>query len=243
MTNRNQSGTQSLVTPEMLQDLPEVVQRYLNYTEIIGKPQIDTVYLRQTGKFRQGLDRPWMPMSAEQWYTTNPPGFLWKAQFKLAGLPLLHAQDKYQSGQGHMFGKLAGLFTVFNVRGEKLDQGAMLRYLSEMIWFPSAFLDENITWKSRDDHTAEVTFTDHGKSVSGLMHFDETGKFTNFTADRYREIDGDFSLDPWATPVERYGVLAGLNLPVHGKAVWNLPEGDFAYVELEITEIKYNTPA
>jgi hypothetical protein len=243
MTNRNQSGTQSLVTPEMLQDLPEVVQRYLNYTAIIGKPQIDTVYLRQTGKFRQGLDRPWMPMSAEQWYTTNPPGFLWKAQFKLAGLPLLHAQDKYQSGQGHMFGKLAGLFTVFNVRGEKLDQGAMLRYLSEMIWFPSAFLDENITWKSRDDHTAEVTFTDHGKSVSGLMHFDETGEFTNFTADRYREIDGDFSLDPWATPVERYGVLAGLNLPVHGKAVWNLPEGDFAYVELEITEIKYNTPA
>jgi hypothetical protein len=227
----------------MLQDLPEPVQRYLNYTAVVGKPRIDTVYLRQTGKFRQGLDRPWMPMRAEQWYTTNPPGFLWKAQFKIAGLPLLHAQDKYQSGQGQMFGKLAGLFTIFDVRGKKLDQGAMLRYLSEMIWFPTAFLDENITWKSRDDHTAQVTFTDHGKSVSGLIHFDETGKFTNFTADRYREIDGDFSLDPWSTPVERYGVLAGLNLPVHGKAVWNLPEDDFAYVDLEITEIKYNLPA
>ncbi|MGW8226150.1 MAG: DUF6544 family protein [Anaerolineales bacterium] len=243
MTNRNQSGTQSLVTSEMLQNLPEPVQRYLNYTAVVGKPRIETVYLKQTGKFRQGLDRPWMPMSAEQWYTTNPPGFLWKAQFKIAGLPLLHARDEYQSGQGHMFGKLAGLFTIFDVRGEQLDQGAMLRYLSEMIWFPTAFLGENITWKSRDDHTAQVTFTDHGKSVSGLIHFDETGKFTNFTADRYREIDGDFSLDPWSTPVERYGVLAGLNLPVHGKAVWNLPEGDFAYVDLEITEIKYNTPA
>lgn len=243
MTNRNQSGTQSLVTSEMLQNLPEPVQRYLNYTAVVGKSRIDTVYLRQTGKFRQGLDRPWMPMSAQQWYSTNPPGFLWKAQFKIAGLPLLHARDEYQSGQGHMFGKLAGLFTIFDVRGEQLDQGAMLRYLSEMIWFPTAFLGENITWKSRDDHTAQVTFTDHGKSVSGLIHFDETGKFTNFTADRYREIDGDFSLDPWSTPVERYGVLAGFNLPVHGKAVWNLPEGDFAYVDLEITEIKYNTPA
>jgi hypothetical protein len=240
--NKHTSPKQkATITAEMLQELPEPAQRYLNYTGVVGKPWVDTVFLRQTGRFRMAADRPWMPMAAEQWYTTNPPGFLWKAGFKIGGLPLLSARDEYRSGQSHMVGKLAGLFTLFDVRGEKLDQGAMLRYLSEMIWFPTAFLGENITWEARDEHTAQVTFTDQGKSVSGLMHFDDAGKFINFSTERYREVDGDFSLDPWSTPTEAYGVLAGLNLPVTGKAVWNLPEGDFAYVDLEITQIKYNS--
>jgi hypothetical protein len=242
MSSDNQLTQDNLVTAEMLQGLPAPVQRYLDYTGIVGKPWVDTVYLKQTGRFRQGLDRPWMPMAAEQWYTTSPPGFLWKARFKMAGLPLLRAQDQYQDGQAHMFGKIAGLITVFDVRGEKLDQGAMLRYLSEMIWFPCAFLGDNITWEARDDLTAQVTFTDQGRQVSGLMHFDESGKFANFTAERYREVEGDYSLDRWSTPAQRYGVRAGLNLPVSGQAVWNLAEADFAYVDLEITELTYNQP-
>jgi len=241
MANKHETGQQRLVTQDMLARLPEPVQRYLEYTGVVGKPWVETVYLRQTGKFRQGFDRPWMPMSAEQWYTTNPPGFLWKARFKLAGLPLLRAEDKYQSGSGHMYGKLAGMITVFDQRGEKMDQGAMLRYLSEMIWFPAAFLGENITWEEVDENSAQVTLIDQGRSVSGLIYVDEAGKFTNFTAHRYREVNGDFSLDPWSTPVEEYGVRAGLNLPIRGKAVWNLPEGDLDYVDLEITELEYNT--
>ncbi len=64
-----------------------------------------------------------------------------------------------------MFGKMAGLFTLFDVRGEELDQGAMLRYLSEMIWFPIAFLGDNITWQEIDERSAQVTFHDSGTSV------------------------------------------------------------------------------
>jgi hypothetical protein len=241
MTNKDISRPERLVTEEMLEDLPQPVQRYLDYTGVVGKPLVDSVHLKQIGRFRQGLDRPWMPMVAEQTYTTNPPGFVWNARFKFAGLPLLRARDKYEGGHGHMFGKLAGLFTVFDVRGEELDQGTMVRYLSEMIWFPSAFLGENISWNRLDDHSAQVTFTDYEKSVSAQMYFDETGKLTNFTADRYREIEGEFSLDPWSTPITSYGVRAGLNLPVGGQAVWNLPAGDLLYIEVQITEIKYNS--
>ncbi len=241
MTNKDISRPERLVTEEMLEDLPQPVQRYLDYTGVVGKPLVDSVHLKQTGRFRQGLERPWMPMIAEQSYTTNPPGFVWNASFKVAGLPLLRARDRYESGHGHMFGKLAGLFTVFDVRGEELDQGTMVRYLSEMIWFPAAFLGDNISWKSVDDHTAQVTFTDHGKSVSGQLHIDDTGKLTNFTAERYREIDGEFSLDPWSTPITRYGVLTDLNLPLGGQAVWNLPAGDLLYIELQIEELQYNS--
>jgi len=235
------ANEQRLITSDMLADLPEPVQRYMTYTGVVGNPWIDTVRLKQVGRFRQGLDRPWMSMTAEEFYTTNPPTLIWNARFKVAGLPLLRARDKYESGQGHMFGKLGGLITVFDVSGEKLDQATMIRYLNEIMWFPTAFLGENITWEDVDAHSAQVTFSDCGKSVSGRMVFDDAGRLTNFTTMRYREIDGEFSLDPWSTPIMDYGARAGLNLPVRGQAVWNLPSGDLPYADLEISEVEYNS--
>ena len=229
-----------LVTPEMLRDLPAPVQRYMAYTGVLGKPWIHTARVRQAGRFRRGPDQPWMAMAAEQHYTIDPPGFVWKARFKMWGLPLMSARDTYRDGHGHMFGKLAGLFTIFDARGEKLDQGTMVRYLSEMPWFPIAFLGENITWQAVDDHSADVTFTDAGRSVTGRMFFDDDGRQTNFVAMRYREINGEFSLDRWATPITGYGMRAGLNLPVRGQVIWKLPEGDLQYWDGEVTDVEYN---
>jgi hypothetical protein len=229
-----------LVSESALTGLPEPVQRYMRFTGVLGKPWIHSVVLRQAGRFRQGLDRPWMPMMAKQTNTVSPVSFAWDARFKIMGLPLLRARDEYGSGRGHMHAKLAGLYTVFDVKGEKLDQGALLRYLSEMIWFPTAFLGGNTAWRAVDGHSADVQLSDAGKSVSGRLFFDDDGRPTNFTAKRYREIDGDFSLDPWSTPITGYGVRAGLRLPTQGQAVWNLPSGDLMYVELEIEEVSYN---
>lgn len=238
--DKSTARTQRPITSEMLQDLPKTVARYLAYTGVVGTPWIETVHLKQTGRFRLGRDRPWMPMTAEEFYTTDPPALTWHARFKVAGLPLLRARDRYESGHGHMFGKLAGLFTIFDVRGEELDQATMIRYLNEIMWFPTAFLGENITWQEVDDHSAQVIFHDRGKSVSGRMFFDDVGRMTNFTTMRYREIEGEFSLDPWSTPIRGYGPRAGLQLPVRAQAVWNLPAGDLTYADLEITDVEYN---
>lgn len=231
---------QRLITSDMLEDLPDPVQRYMIYTGVAGSPWIDTVRLKQEGTFRLGPDRSWIPVTAEEFYTTDPPSLIWNARFKVAGLPLLRAKDRYESGHGHMFGKLAGLITVFDARGEKMDQATMIRYLNEIMWFPTAYLGENINWEAVDDHSARVTFTDSGKSVSAQMFFDNTGRLTNFTAKRYREIGGKFSLDLWSTPILGYGERAGLKLPIRGQAVWNLPSGDLSYADLEITEVEYN---
>ncbi len=60
-----------------------------------------------------------------------------------------------------MFGKAAGLFTLFDDSSDQLTLGALTRYLSEMIWFPIAYLGDNITWTAVDDRSADVTLTDH----------------------------------------------------------------------------------
>ena len=229
-----------LVTTDMLQHLPEPVRRYLTYTGVVDKPWINTVQIKYSGKFRRGLDQPRMQVTARQCYTTNPPGFVWNARFNIAGLPLMSGHDQYKAGHGHMYGKMAGLFTIFDARGEEMDQGSMLRYLNEMTWFPIGFLGENITWQGVDDHSAQVTFTDCGKSVSARMFFDDAGRLTNFVTQRYRENKGSFTLDTWETPMTAYGVLGGLNLPIRGQAVWKLSSGDLKYADLELKEIEYN---
>lgn len=232
---------QRVVTSDLLETLPEPVRRYLTYSGVVGFLWIDSVRLKQVGTFRQGADRPWMPFAADETYTIDPPSLTWNARFKVAGLPLLRARDRYEDGHGHMYGKLAGLKTVFDARGEELDQATMIRYLNEIMWFPTAFLGENIKWEEGDEHSARVTFSDGGKSVSARMFFDSAGRLTNFSAMRYREIDGEFSLDPWSTPMTGYGEFAGLRLPASGQAVWHLPAGDLPYADLEITEIAYNS--
>lgn len=229
-----------IVTQEMLLDLPEPVQRYLTYTGIVGKPRVKTVWLTQTGRFRRAKDQPWMPLSAEQFYTVNPPGFLWKAVVKVAGLPLMRARDTYENGEGHMFARLAWIVPIFDVRGEKLTQGTMVRFLQEMMWFPAGYLEPYIGWKTVDETSADVTFTDHGKSVTGRMYFDPEGRVTNFIAERYRELKGDFILNTWSTPIDAYGEIAGLKLPVCGRAVWKLDSGDLTYADLEIRSVNYN---
>ena len=232
-----------VVTARRLDPLPAPVQRYMRWTGVVGQPWIRTAHVRQEGRFRLGADKPWMPMQAEQVFSVDPPGFVWRARVKMYGLPLLSARDSYRDGQGHMFGKAAGLITLFDDRSEKLTQGALIRYLSEMIWLPVAYLGYNVTWTAVDGHSADVTLSDHGRTASGRMFFDELGRPMTFEAMRYQEKNGEYTLLPWHTPSHEYGLMGGLNIPVRGEVCWIMPEGKLTYGDFKIVSVEYNRPS
>jgi hypothetical protein len=228
----------TIVTDDMLQNLPAPVQRYLQYTGVVETPIPSTVRLRQAGRIRQDEKSAWMRLKAEEYYATDPPGFVWKAVFPRAGLPVVLGRDTYAEGKGSILMKLCSLLPIADAAGEKVGQGAMMRYLNEMVWFPAAFLGENITWKALDDLSAEVTLTDRGKSVTATVSFDENGKPTSFAARRYHTASDSYQM--WSTPFTEHGEFAGLKLPIRGRGVWHLPEGELVYIELEVTELEYN---
>lgn len=232
--------TSHTVQEEDLEGLPSPVQRYLRFSAVVGKPWVETVRLRYSGKFRMAADKPWMPLEATQYYTVNPPGFLWRARFKMLGLPFMTASDTYQDGHSHMHGKVAGLFTVVDGRGDEVDQGAMVRYLQEMCWFPTAYLGSNIRWQAVDDHTADVTLDDSGKQATGRMHFDDTGRMLSFAAQRYGEFAGEYVMKTWTTPMTEYAAMNGMNIPIAGLGVWQLPAADFSYIRVRVKELIYN---
>jgi hypothetical protein len=229
-----------VVTEEMLADLPEPIRRYLRYTGVVGRPFPGTVRLRQKGRMRLG--RRWVPLDAEENYSVQPPRFVWAGTVRVGRLPVARARDMYAGGEGRMLVKVASVWPVVDASGEQMDQGELLRYLSEMIWFPAAFLAANISFEPVDDSSARVTLTDHGRTVTATMFFDQQGRLTDFVAQRYR-TPGASDPDTWSTPVTGYGEFEGLLLPAVGKAIYKLPGGDLEYINVTLTELHYDTAA
>lgn len=230
-----------VITEADIAGLPEPVQRWLRYSKVIGKERVHAVRLKQEGTIRTAEGQPWMPFTAEQYYTADSPGFVWKANVRFASFIPMSGQDMYSAGKGHMLIKLLNLVSVADATGKEMDQGAMVRYLSEIIWFPSAAVSDFIKWEPIDASSAKATMSYQGMTVSGIFHFDEKGALTDFTADRYRDAGGGkFELGKWEAPATAYGEFNGVRIPVTGEAKWLLLSGDLPYIRLTVTEVQYN---
>lgn len=239
---QKQESRPHIVSEADLEGLPEPVRRYLRYTQIIGKERIRAVRLKQAGFMRTNQDQKWMPAKAEQYYTVDPPAFIWYGIVKFLPLLGIVGRDKFHEGKGHMLIKLLSLFTVVDAKGLEIDQGALVRYFSEIIWFPTAYLSDFISWEPIDAKSARGTIKIHGMAASAVFHFNDDGQLTNFVAKRYWSADGEYVLETWSTPILEYAEINGIMVPVKGEAVWNLSSGDFSYFKVEITDIEYNQP-
>lgn len=230
-----------IVTEDMLEGLPAPVRRYFAYARVVGKPMPRTVRLKQVGRLRQDVGQPWIPLDAEEYFTVQPPAFVWLGTVRMAGLPVVRARDRYVRGTGGMLITAASLITHADAIGEEMDQGALMRYLNEAtLWFPAALLSENFSFEPIDDRSARVTLTDRGKTVTATLYVDDEGKPTDFVGPRYRTVDGHYELETWSTPIAGYGEFEGTRLGVRGKAVWKLKEGDLEYIDLVVTKLEYD---
>ncbi|SNS68969.1 hypothetical protein SAMN05446037_101732 [Anaerovirgula multivorans] len=233
---------EKIVTAEDIEGLPQNVQRWLEYTGVIGREKIVAVRLKQKADMRLGEGKPWMPVEAEQYFTSEEPGFIWRANIKVAPLIHIAGRDKYQDGKGNMLIKALSLFSVADSEGKEIDQGTLLRYLAETMWFPSAVLKEYITWEEIDEDNAKATMTYGGITASGIFTFNDKGEAIKFEAERYGEFNGKFSLETWSVPVRDYKEFEGIRVPTKGDITWKLDDGDFNWFNFEITEIEYNKP-
>jgi hypothetical protein len=138
-----------------LSHLLNPVQRWLTYSGVINKNDIKYVELHQDIKMRLGNDKPWMNASANQYITTDEPGFICHVDINMAPLVHISDRDKYINGRGEMLIKLMSLIKIADSRGDEIDQGTLLRYLAEICWVPTAALKDYIYWESIDEHHAK----------------------------------------------------------------------------------------
>lgn len=222
--------------------LPQNVQRWLKYAQIIGKEKVTSVRLKQKATMRLEIDKRWMPVQAEQYFTTEEPSFIWKANIKMAPLFHIVGRDIYTEGKGNMLIKFLSLFTVANSKGKEINQGTLLRYLAEMVWFPTAVVNNFITWEEIDTEHAKATMTYKEVIASGVLTFNDKGEVINFEAERYGEFDNKFRLELWSISLYAYKEFDGIKVPTKGDVTWKLKTGNFNWFNFEVTQIEYNIP-
>ena len=231
-----------VITDEMISSLPPLVQKWMKHSNIVGKEIIQTVHLFQKGEMLSAPGSKWMKLNAEQHFTTEKPGFIWTADVEAAPFTHLFARDKYVDGRGNMLIKLLSLYPVANAKGKEIDQGSMLRYLAEIVWFPSAALGNYIKWEQVGSSRAKATITSGGITASGIFSFNPDGDITGFEAKRFYDRKEGPTLEDWLISNDKdgYKEFEGIRVPAKSTVTWKLKSGDFTWLRLEITDIKYN---
>lgn len=226
------------LTEERVAALPPPVQRWLRFSGVVGGPLPRTVELRYDGDFRLSENQPWMPYQSETIYTLNPPALIWPVTMHMFRVLPIRGRDRYQNGTGAIRMKLMSLIPVADKQGGGLNQGALLRFLGETVWFPAAAAAPYITWSAADGDSAVATMTYGEVSATATFYFDGEGRVTKLTADRYNDVLG--RLEPWSVPISAYGEFSNVRLPSAGDGVWHYESGDFSYIRWRLASVQYH---
>jgi hypothetical protein len=223
-----------------LDRLPGPVQNWLRYSQVVGKERTAAVRTKQVVSMRLKADQPWMSAQVEQYFRTDKPGFIWAVDIKVAPLFHIVGRDRYIEGRGNMLIKVLSLITVADGSGKEIDQGTLLRYLAETMWFPTAALSDYIQWEAIDSNSAKATMSYKGVSASGVFTFNEKGEVLDFVAQRYGDFDGEYRMETWSCVINEYKEFDGLKVPSQGDLIWKLKTGDFHWYHFEVKELEYN---
>jgi hypothetical protein len=227
-----------LIREDQMRTLPAPIQRYLAYVQVVGKEPVRTVRLKQKGTMRQKPEQKWTPFTAEQYFTTDPPSFLWHGTMRPFPFFWMTGTDRFSEGHGIMRIKLLSLIPLPLASGPKMDQGELQRFLGEITWFPTAWFSDAIEWHVIDKQSVQATFHESGVSGPVVMHINEQGQVYLVTAQRYMGNQGQ--LTPWSIQLGAYREASGIRIPTAFEVTWHLASGDFTWFRGRITEIEYN---
>jgi hypothetical protein len=229
--------------PPDVADCPTPVRRYFETVLRPGQPLVETVQLEQRGSFRLGgPDGTWRPLDAIQHCRRDPPGFVWDARIQFAPLLSARVLDCYVRGAGRLRARLAGAVPVASAGPDPaMDEGELLRYLAEAVWFPTALLPAaGVEWEPIDDASARARITDGDATATLVFHFDEDGLVERVTGTRYRQESEDRA--PWVGYFEDYAERNGRTIPLSGRVAWDFEEGDVPYWRARIRSIEHRDP-
>jgi hypothetical protein len=230
----------AIVTAEKLQGLPIPVQRWLTLSRVSSMNNVNLIHIHQQGKLRTTPHGQWTNFKAEQYFSIDPPAFIWSMHMKPYAFVNITGRDKFRDGHGQMLIKIESCFTIGNSSGEEINQGSLMRYLAETIWFPQAALSRYITWESMDDNQALATIHYEGLKASGVFTFNKEGLPISFEGERYGDFNGVFRKEKWHIQTTAFKSFNNIVVPQKSEVTWKLKEGDFNWLLLEVTDVSYN---
>ena len=222
----------SVFAEEDIAGLPAPVQRYFRYCGYIGTPKMSYIRIDyQDVDFVFSGKKP-IKIDYTQYDFAEQPNRIAYIDSAMYGIPF-EGIDTFRNGAGCMKGVIAKLFTLFCQTGDVMDQSSQATFLSEILLFPTAALQEYIEWEAIDDLHAKATMSYCDRTVSGVFTFDQNGAVLSFdTGDRsVVASDGESKLVKWSVYFEEYAETDGIKKPTVFKAAWHYDDGDLVYFD------------
>jgi hypothetical protein len=231
--------TGAVITEADLAELPPVVRRYFEFSQVLGKPKIGSFAFVMRGRIRNGADGEWMPFVARQYNHLTQPARIYyiKGKGPMSGL------DSYINGTGQMRIKLFNLITIADSHGPEMDQSGLVTFLNDLLFCPTAYFSVPVAWEQIDERSARLSLPHGEHTVSAVVTFDEEGRPVNWRSDdRYADVDGNALADRWSTPMHEFAEVNGLRIPVRGEGIHNYNGTEFVYAVVEsITSLQWDT--
>ncbi|MBK0402194.1 hypothetical protein I5M27_04315 [Adhaeribacter sp. BT258] len=215
--------------------MPAPVQRYFRLVLPEGQTYISYVRLKHNGQFKSDLEKDWMDINGEQYFTTQNPGFVWRGKTSV-----FTATDKLTNGNGSLSVKLLSSVRIVNAKGEKYNQGELLRWLGESAWFPTNLLPSpNLKWGPIDAETAHLTYQYNDLKLNYKVRFNPSGEIISFETKRYL---GNTNLESWIGKYSDYRKINGVLVPTKAEGAWIMNGQEHPYARFNVTELEYDQP-
>lgn len=232
-----------VVTDTDLAALPVPVRRYLLASGVVGHPHVTSFRVRMHGRIRSGPDAAWMPITAEQVNTVDPPARLFYLDARMMGLPVT-GYHRYVDGAASMLVKLLGLVPVARDTGAEMTRAETVTLLNDLcLLAPATLIAPALAWTPVDDRQARVRLTAGATTVEATVLFGADGRIANFWSDERGRLQADGTSTAgqrWSTPVTEYRRFGPFTLIGRGEARWHPAGGPYPYIELEMDDFAYN---
>jgi len=240
----NNNLSTEILTEKDIAHLPPIVQSYLRYTKSVGQPRIKNFRAEFTGGMRSNPSDDFMQLQSVQYNFYSQPSRYFFMTAQKMGLPATGVHI-YQNQTATFEVKMLNWLGVVDAKGDKMNQSETVTLLNDMCCIaPATLIDDRIQWENINDTTARATLTNGGITVSAVLYFNKDGALQNFISkDRYHTDGKIYENYPWATPLSDYRMLNGYLLPGKAKLIYQRPDGDFTYGELEYKSARFNLEA
>lgn len=168
-----------------IQNLPQPVQRYLDFTFPNGFPkQKQYVVVKMQGMFRRPLTQSFEPTTARQVASFTRPDMVFSASTPIFGPIWADVYDRFIEGEMQMEAKLLSAFSVMHEdKNPSLNQISLRRWLLESPTYPMALLPGGIvTWHAIDDTHALAVASAYGIKAELMATFGPNGELLSFDA-------------------------------------------------------------
>ena len=232
----------TILTEKDIQDIPEVVKKYIRYTGSVGKPKVVNFKVNFKGQIRKDEHADWMPFTSIQYNfpASSTRLFFIRATMKKLPVAGFHC---FKNGIAFMDIRLLSLIKVQYQSGIEMGIAETVTFFNDMCCMaPATLIDKRIKWLESDSTKAKASFTNNQVTITAWLYFDDSGALINFISDdRLAFLENQtMKKIQWSTPLKNYKTINGYKLGGTAETIYSYPEKDLTYGQFTLMHIGYN---